>query len=514
MSNRRFEMYQYRQILVRMRQGDTDRDIARSRVMGRRKLRALRTIAGAEGWLLAEAPLPDDARLAEVFARPEPTRASSVSSLTPWREQIRQWRAAGLQGTTIHAALVREHGYAGSYSSVYRLLCHLKVDADPEVPLRLVFAPADAAQVDFGAGPVMTDVYTGEVFKTWFFVMTLCFSRHQYVELVRDQTVATWLACHRRAFEWFGGVVTRIIIDNAKCAITRACFHEPEVQRAYAECAEGYGFKIDACPPRDPQKKGIVEAGVKYVKRGFLPLRTFRDLADANRQVQDWVRTEAGNRVHGTTRERPLTRFAEIERGLLAPLPDVPPLLATWARVKVHRDAHVQFARGYYSVPFRLVGQHLWLKATDTLVTLYREHEPVATHVRLLHPGGRRTLNDHLPPEALAWKLHDTQWCLQEAERIGPACLALVTTLFGDRVLIRLRAVQGVLRFAHPFGAGRLEAACQRALHFSTPSYAAVKTILHKGLDQVPLTPTHAPLARTYTEGGRFCRDPKTLLTH
>ena len=77
-----------------------------------------------------------------------------------------------------------------------------------------------------------------------------------------------------------------VIIDNAKCAIIKACVREPTVQRAYAECAEGYGFKIDPCPPRDPQKKGIVEAGVKYIKGSFLPLREFRDLEDANRQLQ------------------------------------------------------------------------------------------------------------------------------------------------------------------------------------------------------------------------------------
>lgn len=41
----------------------------------------------------------------------------------------------------------------------------------------------------------------------------------------------------------------QFIIDNAKCAITRACAQDPLVQRAYAECAEGYGFKIDPCPP-------------------------------------------------------------------------------------------------------------------------------------------------------------------------------------------------------------------------------------------------------------------------
>ena len=92
------------------------------------------------------------------------------------------------------------------------------------------------------------------------------------------------------------------------------------MQRAYAECAEGYGFRIDACPPHDPQKKGIVEAGVKYVKGNFLPTRSFRDITDLNRQVRDWVMLEAGERIHGSTREKPLALFA-LERPLMRRLP-------------------------------------------------------------------------------------------------------------------------------------------------------------------------------------------------
>jgi transposase len=111
----------------------------------------------------------------------------------------------------------------------------LELAAVPDVPLRLDFKPGEAAQIDFGAGAAITDALTGERFKTWFFVMTLCGSRHQYAEIVRDQSSATWLACHRHAFEWFNGVPGRLIIDNPKCAITRACFHDPAVQRAYAE---------------------------------------------------------------------------------------------------------------------------------------------------------------------------------------------------------------------------------------------------------------------------------------
>lgn len=505
-------MFHYRQVLVRMRQGDSDREIARSRTMGRRKIAQVREVAAACGWLALDAPLPDDAALAARFARKETLPSSCVSSLEPWRQQIAQWYAQGIQGTTIHAALVRNHGYAGSYSSLYRFLHQLVVEPAPEVPLRLSFQPGEAAQVDFGAGPLITDAFTGETRKSWFFVMTLCWSRHQYAEFVPDQSSATWLACHRRAFEWFGGVPGRVIIDNAKCAITKACTHDPEVQRAYAECAEGYGFRIDPCPPHDPQKKGIVESGVKYIKRSFLPLRAFRSLADANRQLAEWVRGEAGNRCHGTTREKPLSRFLA-EKALLQPLPDVPPVLAVWAQVKVHRDGHIQFDRCLYSVPFRLMGQTLWLKATDAVVTLYRNQEPVASHPRQFRPGARSTVQDHLPPEALAWNLQDTQWCLAQAQRIGPQCQALIQALFADQVLVNLRAVQAILRLEKSYGRQRLEAACARAVRFGTLRYRAVKAILAKGLDQAtPQPAADTELPDTYTRGGRFCRDPQTLL--
>jgi len=166
---------------------------------------------------------------------------------------------------------------------------------------------------------VIDDPELGRV-ATWVFVMTLAWSPHTYAELVVDQTVATWLACHRRAFEFFGGVPARVVIDNAKCAITRGATTDPEVQRTYGELAEGYGFRIDPCPPRDPRKKGRVEAGVKFTKRRFVPLREFRSLADANRQLLDWLLGEAGNRLHGTTHERPLTRFEQTERYLLGTL--------------------------------------------------------------------------------------------------------------------------------------------------------------------------------------------------
>ena len=215
-----------------------------------------------------------------------------------------------------------------------------------------------------------------------------------------------------------------VIIDNAKCAIVKACSFDPLVQRAYAECAEGYGFKIEACPPRDPQKtgvpmklaswgggKGIVEAGVKYLKGNFLPTRTFRDLADLNAQARAWVMTEAGVRVHGTTREQPLVLFAT-EQPLLRRLPAVAPDLGTWHRAVLYRDCHVQFDKALYSAPFALVGKTLWLRATDNTVALYEDYRHLYTHLRAQRPGQRQTVMDHMPPDARAFFERDRQWCV------------------------------------------------------------------------------------------------------
>lgn len=510
MANRRFEMYEYRQVIYRMRLGESDRRIAKSGLMGRRKAAELRQLAKERGWL-AKGPLPEDSELAE-YLKPKLTATSNLSLVAPYADEVERWWRSGIQGTTIHQTLERKYDFSGSYSCVRRYLATLK-QANPEATTILEFEPAEAAQVDFGKGPTIKDVFSAEQISTWFFVMTLAFSRHQYAEIVTDQKVATWLGCHRRAFEFFGGVPHKIIIDNPKCAITKACSRDPVVQRAYGECAEGYGFIISPCPPADPKKKGRVESGVKYIKRNFMPLRDFRSLSDANGQLKHWILQTAGNRIHGTTKQKPLSSFIETEKPLLTALPDVPPELATWAKVKLHGNCHVQFEYCYYSAPFRLVHRQLWLKATETTVKVFRNLQLVAVHPRLKKPGARSTLDDHLPPEALAYKMQDPQWCLKQAAQIGAGCRALIEQLFSDRVLDNLRAAQGIVGFAKKYGKKRLEAACQRALFFDNPKYRAVKIILQKGLDQEPCQlSAFDRLGEVYTGKGRFYRNINSLL--
>ena len=129
------------------------------------------------------------------------------------------------------------------------------------------------------------------------------------------------------------------------------------MQLAYRECAEHYGFLIAPCRPGTPRHKGKVEqGGVHYVKRNFLAGRPPTPLPQANGEVRTWCQRTAGERVHGTTKERPLARFAETEQARLKPLPEAPYDLAIWKVAKISRDGHVTFEQAYYSAPYRLVG--------------------------------------------------------------------------------------------------------------------------------------------------------------
>ena len=518
MGNRRFDMHEYRQIIVRLRQGDSVRRITRDGCAGRKKVREIRQIAQSRGWLNLETALPDDSEISKLLdkkaAKTEVIAAAGAQSkLAPFLGLVNQWCQQGIQATTIHAALIREHGFTGSYDIVVRHIRRLK-KALPEVTTILDFKPGEAAQVDFGQGPVLTNSETGEQVKTWFFVMVLAWSRHQYAEIVLRQDVATWLGCHRRALEWFGGVPGRIIIDNPKCAITRACYHDPVVQRAYGEFASGYGFVISACPPRDPKKKGRCESGVKYVKKNFMPLRTFRHLADANQQLHQWIMETAGERIHGTTREKPLILF-ETERLVLKRLPDRPPECATWVKAKLHGDCHIMLQKCRYSAPWQLAGKSLWVRYTDTTVRIYHEHELVATHVLLTRPGKRSSLPEHLPPNALAFSMQDPVWLREQAAKIGASCAGVIHRLLTDSVVDYLRAAQGIVKLAAKYGNARLEAACLRALAFDSVHYKTIKTMLETGHENDPLPNadvTH--LGETWRGGGIYSRDPSTFIVH
>ncbi len=405
-------------------------------------------------------------------------------------------REDGVGMQAIYQRLAEDHGYPGSYSALRRYVIHLE-GAVLNAFIRIETAPGDEAQVDFGAAGEMIEPATGELKKAWVFVMTLSASRHQYATFVFDQKVSTWLRCHREAFEYFGGVPKKVVLDNPKCAIVKAALYDPVVQRSYREFAEHYGFLISPCRVRTPEHKGKVESGVKYVKKNFLAGRDAMTITDANAKVITWIEKTAGVRVHGTTKRRPIEQFERVERDALLPLPVSPYDLGVWKAAKLHPDCHVVVDGAYYSAPFRLIGRRLWVRSNGRDVEIYHDYERVATHA-WGSPGTRRTNPAHYPPEKVAFLMATPAWCRQRTGEIGSATREVVERLLSERPLDRLRSVQALLRLAQKYGAPRLEAACARALRFDEATYTTIKRILLRGLESDSLPETSSSGKRTY----------------
>jgi len=491
MPGKRKDTMDIREILRHFRQGRSDRAVARATGIDRKTVARYRAWADEQSLLEGRLPpLGELHRLLEETLK-SPPPPQNVSSVEPYRELVIKLRRQGVEIAAIHQRL-KERGYTGSYSSVRRFVRKLE-PLSPEVTVRVETRPGEEAQVDFGYAGRMIDPHSGELRKAWAFVMLLSWSRHQYVEFVFDQKVETWLRLHRNSFSFFQGVPERVVIDNLKAGVARACWDDPQAQQAYRECADHYGFLITPCHPRTPQHKGKVEqGGVHYVKRNFLGGREPTTITQANRDVLRWVNSTAGQRIHGTTRERPLARLAT-EQSLLQPLPPTPYDLAVWKQVKLHRDCHVVFDEAYYSAPFRLVGQQLWVRGGCQEVQIYTsDYQLAVTHPRAQRQGQRLTSLDHLPAHKVPGLTLNRDACRKQASQLGPYTRQVVDVLLDHRPEDRLRAARRLLRLGQRFSPQRLEAACARALRFDDPAYMTIKRILEQGLDRKEL-PSRAP---------------------
>ena len=402
---RRTDMHRLQEVVRLCRMGRSARAIARALHMSRNTIQAYLATFAQAGLLEGTAEeLPTNEALracvrTQFPLSPAPQQTSTVES---WIEKISELRP-GAGPTAIHDYLrLNEPDYTGSLSAVKRICLRLERERGPlptDVAIPVVTAPGEVAQVDFGYAGKRYDPARGVLRKSWLFVMTLCFSRRSFCELVFDQKVETWVRLHILAFEHFGGVPRVIVPDNLKAAVVRAAFgidDDPSIQRTYRELARHYCFQIDPTPPRSPKKKGKVERDVRYVRGSFLATWPSVDIHEDRRALRRWLTEVADRRVHGTTKRPPIELFEEEEREALFPLPAKRFELIAWKRARLHTDSHLQVDGAFYSAPWRFLHEELWVRCTEHAIEIHREDAHLWTHARIAR-GKRSTVQEHLP---------------------------------------------------------------------------------------------------------------------
>lgn len=502
MSARRVDMHRLQEFVRYHRLGKGSREIARLLKMSRNTMREYSECLGAAGLLDGspeEIPELEVLQAAIQQHRPPCLPPQQCSSIEAWRESISQMLERGAGPKAIYDKLrLDDKDFKASLSAVKRLCARLRQEKgiQPEdVAVPVLTDPGEVAQVDFGFAGRLYDPETRTMRRAWVFVLVLCYSRHMFCRIVFDQSAETWQQLHIEAFRALGGVPATVVPDNLKAAVIRASFavDEPsQLNRSYRELARHYGITIDPTPVRQPQKKGKVESAVKYVARNFFKPRTFQNIQDANAQLDRWVREIASQRIHGTTGERPFQVFDLVERHALKPLPERRYEVTTWKQTLVHRDCHVLFARRFYSVPWQLVGQEVWVRATSSTVAVYYDDRRVATHDRNA-PGHRSTIESHLPEHRVEFRHRSPAYWLERADELGPVVGRYIREVFAsDEVASKLKTAQSIVLHLEGVPRHRAAAACERASYYGAYSFQAVRRILSHGLDLEPTFETFA----------------------
>jgi hypothetical protein len=145
-------------------------------------------------------------------------------------------------------------------------------------------------------------------------------------------------------------------------------------------------------------------------------------------------------------------------------------------------------------VPYQYVGKKVKVLYDKRTVEIYFDHSRIAVHIRKPNGKAYTTLGEHMPPnhqrmlEIKGWNKEDL---LNHAVRLGPSVAAAAALMLDNSIYVEqnYKACFGMLMLAKKYDAGRLEAACSRALQGTRVNYTMIKNILERGLDkQLPQT--------------------------
>jgi transposase len=521
MGRRSFTVRDITEILMHWQAGRSVRQIARSLGVDRSTVRKYVRLAASLGYQPQQTNLSAQewAAILEHHApalNTAPPRSAVFSEIAGYHEKIESDLQTN-SASTIWQRLHDEHGlqaslrsfrrYLDTYFPEHRHKVHLTVLRDDPPPGREV-------QVDFAYLGLWHDPETGQMRKLWVFSMVLSYSRHMFICVVTKMDQLAWLQAHVDAFTFFGGVPNLVVIDNLKAGVVRPDLYDPQFNRGYEELAAHYGVLIDPCRAGHPKDKPRVERPMPYIRDSFFQGRTFDSLSHINQCAATWCLSVAGMRTHGTTHQRPLEVFQQVEAATLRPLPAQPFEPIIWSQAKVAPDCHVQVARSLYSIPYcyqdrPTIGQTLAVRISPHTVEFYLDHELVKTHLRA-KAGQRQTDWNDYPPDKARFFQRTPDWCRTRAAQLGPAVTQVIEGLLSHHQLHYLRQCQGIIRLAEKYGSQRLNAACQRALDHDDPAYKTIRTILHDGMECAS-SPSSASGQATRAEAGAYLHGPTQL---
>ncbi len=213
----------------------------------------------------------------------------------------------------------------------------------------------------------------GKATTIYFIVFVLSYSRMMYVG-VSDKPINTelFIQMHDEAFSYFDGVVEECVYDQTKLVVIKEQFREVWFNEEFYRYATVARFDIRVCEGYDPESKGKVEAGVKYVKSDFFYGEEFESFDDLKESLFKWLNEVANVRVHGTTRRKPIEVYKSEEQGRMKPYlrPSYLVHVDTGHSREVDKTSLISQGANKYSVPMKYQSSRVMVKEEGTRLVI------------------------------------------------------------------------------------------------------------------------------------------------
>ena len=148
-------------------------------------------------------------------------------------------------------------------------------------------------------------------------------------------------------------------------------------------------------------------------------------------------------------------------------------------------------------------------RITERTVELFHRSVRIASHLRSSLRGRHTTIPEHMPSAHRRYADWTPARLMREATVIGPSTAALIERILHAKPHPEqgFRACLGILRLVRPWGAERVEAACQRGIDIGARSYNSIVSILRNNLDRAyrpQPVPDEPPVQHSNLRGGQY----------
>lgn len=258
--------------------------------------------------------------------------------------------------------------------------------------------PGVQCQVD--PGELRGVLIGGEARTLYFVVFVLAYSRLMYVGLrLQPLDTEAFIQLHDEAFRYFGGITEECVYDQTKMVVISEQYRELTLNQRFHQYATTAGYRIHACEGYDPESKGKVESGVKYVKQDALYGEALESETALRQHLQHWLETVANARTHGTTGRQPREHFERDERAQLRPYQIPSSLLDTTPtqhRRRADKTGLISWKANKYSVPLLWQRAQVGVAEQDGQLHIHdlETGERIASHPLSLEKG-RTIKNNH-----------------------------------------------------------------------------------------------------------------------